>query len=206
MSTALDYLIRVEDHGVDAAVVRRPGQRPVLVLRPGVSFGAAVRALVAVAPEMSMDEAHRIVRSHLPGSLDLDEMLENELALSALSAPSTAASQRPPMRGLFAILSLIAIGVMASIVLAHYAVLSAELGDIREDIAQMNARDAAASHMQAGAQESPGTHTRVGGEHARSRAHSHAQHRAHRHGTPARAARAALADAAPALDEVRALY
>lgn len=65
----------VHDAGVDAVLVEVGGE-PVLVLRPSMSFGAAVQAVMGVAPHMSADDAARLVRRAMPDAPNLDELLD----------------------------------------------------------------------------------------------------------------------------------
>lgn len=45
------------------------------MVRPGISFGAAVRAIMQVAPDTPPGEAEALVRRHLPDAFDLDDLL-----------------------------------------------------------------------------------------------------------------------------------
>lgn len=86
MGTGLtgDSEVVVHDVGVDAALVEVAGE-PVLMLRPSMSFGAAVQAVRGVAPHLSADEASAMVRHALPQMIDLSEMLD--LPVAACGCP-----------------------------------------------------------------------------------------------------------------------
>jgi hypothetical protein len=74
MGSLTDTEVLVQDVGVDAAVVET-AERTVLILRPAMSFGAAVRAVTAVLPYVTVDEAAALVRASLPVVIDLDALL-----------------------------------------------------------------------------------------------------------------------------------
>lgn len=67
-----DLEVLVADVGVDAALVEL-GSEKLLMIRPHMSFGAAVEAVVGVCPGMGADDAARIVRRALPGAVNLDD-------------------------------------------------------------------------------------------------------------------------------------
>lgn len=72
---ASDCDVVVRDVGVDAAVTHQDNGRPLLMLRPYMSRGAAVQAIMGVLPAMPADEAAKIVREALPHAPDLDDVL-----------------------------------------------------------------------------------------------------------------------------------
>ena len=72
---AADCDVVVRDVGVDAALADSGDGRPLLILRPLMSRGAAVQAVMGVLPSLPADEAARIVRQALPTAPDLDDVL-----------------------------------------------------------------------------------------------------------------------------------
>lgn len=87
-----DSEVVVHDVGVDAVVVETGGV-PVLVLRPHMSFGAAVQAVLGVAPHLSADVATRMVRRAMPDAPNLDELLDFP---GSACAPTCCASNAAP--------------------------------------------------------------------------------------------------------------
>lgn len=86
-----DLEVLVTDVGVDAALVELGGER-VLMLRPGMSFGAAVEAVVGACPGMGGDDAAAIVRKALPDAVNLDELIGFRAAQCAC-APTPESSE-----------------------------------------------------------------------------------------------------------------
>lgn len=92
-------------------VVNRDGQKPMLVLRPFASFGAAVRAVSAVCPRTSEDDVRRLVRKHLPHALDLDDLLPTDNPMGVVS--DGAAAQAFPLRSV--LIPILVVTVLLSI-------------------------------------------------------------------------------------------
>lgn len=88
----------VHDAGMDAVLVEHDGV-PVLMLRPDMSFQAAVQAVRGVAPHLSADEAARIVRRALPNAVDLGELLSSPDGGCSCSGKEQSASATVPPLG-----------------------------------------------------------------------------------------------------------
>lgn len=130
------YDVVVEDRGVDAVVLEppHPGMKPTLVLRPHVSFGAAVSAVCAVVPSASVAEARALVRHHLPGvvDLDFDQLLRDN------NAPEADPVRRWPRRvspwvwaGLWV---LVLASVVVVVLLRHLIRLEHEVTHLRDEV------------------------------------------------------------------------
>lgn len=121
MSTLVRRVV-VADHGVDAALARRPsddGQAPLLILRPHQTFGSAVNAVSMLLPHAPQDEVRALVREHLPDAIHLDDLLP----LSPAPVPETPAGPYLPASALAGMFSVF-FGVVASLGLMQYGVVS----------------------------------------------------------------------------------
>lgn len=92
-------------------LVEHPGRTPALILRPGISSGAARSAIKAVAPFVPDTEVDTIIETHLPGAPDFDASVF--LAESATPVAPTATAHLPVMVGAVALtISLLAGGLL----------------------------------------------------------------------------------------------
>lgn len=139
MSTLVRRVL-VADHGVDAALARRPtddgDQPPLLILRPHQTFGSAVNAVSMLLPHAPHDEVRALVRENLPDAIHLDDLLP----LSPTPVPETPAGPylpAPALAGMFSVF----FGVAASLGLMQYGVVSQMdqiITEYRRDLARLD--------------------------------------------------------------------
>lgn len=137
--TATGLRVTVAERGVDAALVAGPGRQPVLVLREHMSYGAAVRAVGAVLPQMSPEEVRALVRSHLPHAVDLDDEVERSLR----TRPGRPGVQAPVVMRRRDVAALVAVCVtlLASLVGANTIHMHAEVEELRLELTQQAAAE-----------------------------------------------------------------
>ncbi|MFC8537952.1 hypothetical protein ACFUJY_29130 [Streptomyces sp. NPDC057249] len=101
MSTAPELRILEEDHGVDAVTFENCDTGVTyLFVRPGQSFGPAVKAVLKACPGMSLSQAQDIVRTHCPSVIEMNERLGVDQVMPRVEAAPDAGVVPPvPMPG-----------------------------------------------------------------------------------------------------------
>jgi hypothetical protein len=119
--------VNVVDRGVDALVVERPGLPDLLVLRPGISMGAAIAAVCAVMPHADRDEVRALVRAHLPEAIDMDSLL------AGIPEGTSAPDARPHTVGMLAATLATGVVLSASLIVTNFAGIAHERAERAEE-------------------------------------------------------------------------